>query len=51
LAAQLAAQERFKQKVTEAKKMREAHPDWPISKCMKEVLSQPKLFYFPKLSC
>jgi hypothetical protein len=41
-AAQLAAREKFKQKVIEAKKLREKHPDWPMSKCMKEASSQPK---------
>jgi hypothetical protein len=41
-ATQLAAQEQFKLKVIEAKKMLEVHPEWPISKCMKEALFQSK---------
>jgi hypothetical protein len=44
-AAQLAARERCKQKVIEAKKLREKHPDWPISKFMKEAILPPILFF------
>jgi hypothetical protein len=41
-AAQLAAKEKFKARVTEAKKIREQHPDWAMSKCMKMAASEAK---------
>jgi hypothetical protein len=36
-ATQLAAREQFKSRVAAAKKLREQHPDWPMSKCIKEA--------------
>jgi hypothetical protein len=41
-AAQLAAREKFKARVVEAKKLREQHPDWAMSKYMKMVASEAK---------
>jgi hypothetical protein len=41
-AAQLAAREKFKAWVTKAKKIREQHPDWAMSKCMKMAASEAK---------
>jgi hypothetical protein len=41
-AAQLVAREKFKARVAEAKKIREQHPDWAMSKCMKMAVSEAK---------
>jgi hypothetical protein len=41
-AAQLAAREKFKAQVAEAKKIREQHPDWAMSKCIKMVAPEAK---------
>lgn len=38
-AAQIAARERFKVRVAEAKKIHAEHPDWTMHKCMKLAVS------------
>jgi hypothetical protein len=38
----MAARERFKERVVEAKKIQEQHPDWPMPKYMKEAGSAAK---------